>query len=213
MPEFDVSHSTETVHWAIALVAKEGKEAELEAALVRLVQRSLASPGVMGVHLMKPAPGSNSREFRVHRAFQSLQHSHDFYESELFRQYQDETADLIDGSAVIRRLHGFEAFFRDGNFVPPKWKMALVTWLGVFPSIVVVSSTLGPFLTRLPSLVAMLITTVVMVITLAWVVMPLLTRLFRPWLNRRVEEVYFNAPLPTSPSTENPHEVEIVAQS
>ncbi len=197
MSRIETDYSNDPVHWAISLVAKEGREAELEQALVSFAQRSLEDRGATGVHLMRPSPGSASREFRIHRSFRSLKHSHDFYESDLFKQYQADTAGLVDGDAVIRPLHGFEAFFREGKHVPPRWKMAFVTWLGVFPSVVLFSRLVGPALSSLPQVAATAIITMLVVVALAWVIMPLLTRAFRPWLHRRVEEVYRGVPLPS----------------
>ncbi len=69
-------------------------------------------------------------------------------------------------------MHGLETFFRDPQHAPPpRWKMAIVTWLGVFPSVALWSSTLPKVLTGLPSLVVMAIVNVFVVVTLAWVVM------------------------------------------
>jgi antibiotic biosynthesis monooxygenase (ABM) superfamily enzyme len=81
-------------------------------------------------------------------------------------------------------MHGLEAFFRDPQHAPPpRWKMAIITWLGVFPSVLLWSSTLPNVLTGLPSLVVVAIVNVFVVITLAWGVMPMLTRLFAAWLH------------------------------
>ena len=82
-------------------------------------------------------------------------------------------------------LHGLEAFFRDPQHSPPpRWKMAIVTWLGVFPSVLFWSSTLPKVLPGLPSLGVMAIINVFVVVTLAWGVMPLLTKLFAGWLRQ-----------------------------
>lgn len=176
----------EAVHLAITLHAKEGREAELEEALVRFIQRSLDDRGATGVHLFRPAAGASSREFYLHRSFLSEEHSRAFYESEMYRQYQRETADLIEGPAEIRPLHGFEAFFRGGNPPPPpRWKMAIVTWLGVFPAVLVWSRLLTPRLVQLHPVAVTAVVTIVVVVTLAWGIMPMLTKWLRPWLHAR----------------------------
>jgi antibiotic biosynthesis monooxygenase (ABM) superfamily enzyme len=61
--------------------------------------------------------------------------------------------------------------------------MAIVTWLGVFPTVLLWSSALPQFLGRLPQLLVVAIANVFVVITLAWVVMPLLSRLLTGWLH------------------------------
>lgn len=108
-----------------------------------------------------------------------------FYASDMFKDWQVEVADLVEGEPLHRRLHGLEAFFRSGGpaFPPPRWKMAIVTWLGVYPVVLFWSRMLAPQLSFLPSAAVMAITALAAVITLAWVVMPLLTKIFSHWLH------------------------------
>jgi hypothetical protein len=65
---------------------------------------------------------------------------------------------------------------------PPKWKMALATWLGVYPTITLLLWALWPAMGDLPMALRALVLTAIMVPLLTWVVMPALTRLLRPWL-------------------------------
>ena len=184
----------EPVHWAIVVKAREGKEDELGDALARFVQRSLDDPGATGVHLFRPTPGSGKREFLLHRSFLSKDHSRRFYESDLFREYQRETDHLIEGEALFRPLHGFEAFFRGCNNAPPRWKMAILTWVGVFPTALLWSSLISPQLYMLHPVAVSAVVTVLVVISLTWVIMPNLTKAFRPWLYKSADEVYLRAP-------------------
>ncbi|QDS97930.1 antibiotic biosynthesis monooxygenase [Adhaeretor mobilis] len=171
-------------HCAITVKVKEGKVAELDEALVQFIRRSLNFPGTTGVHLIRPVPGSGDHEYGILRSFQSEEHSRKFYASELFQQYKAETEHLVEGEAVTRPLHGLEAFFRGGNNPPPRWKMAIVTWLAVFPVVVLWSRLAGPYLTMLHPLVVTGVVVSLVVITLAWLVMPWLTNLLSPWLNK-----------------------------
>ncbi|MFH5806075.1 antibiotic biosynthesis monooxygenase [Alienimonas sp. DA493] len=173
------------MHCAITLRVREGKEAEFEEALLRFVQRSLDDRGTTGAHLIRPAPGCDDREYGVLRSFQSEAHSRAFYESEMFKTYKEETAHLVEGDAVVRPLHGLEAFFRGAGHPPPRWKMAIVTWLGVYPAVTLWSWLLVPRLTALPAFAATAVVVAAVVVTLTWFVMPALTTLLRPWLHRR----------------------------
>ena len=65
---------------------------------------------------------------------------------------------------------------------PPRWKMAIVTWLGVYPLITLLLLALGPLILGLPIPVVTLILSVTLVSLLTFVVMPLLMRAFGPWL-------------------------------
>jgi len=117
------------------------------------------------------------------RSFESEEASRRFYDSEVFHQWQERASDLVVGDSIVRRLHGLEAFFRDSNHAPPRWKMAIVTWLGVFPAVLLWSSTLPPLLSGLPQLLIVAIVNVFVVVTLTWGVMPLLSKFFAGWLH------------------------------
>jgi len=184
----------QAIHWAIVLTAREGKVAELEEMAVRFVQESFADPGVTGVHLIRPAEGSGSREFLLHRSFVSMEHSRRFYESETFRKYQEESEPLLEKDAVIRPLHGLEAFFRSGSTPPPRWKMAIVTWLAVFPAVSIMSRLLSPILQGWPPLAITAVVVSVVVVLLTWLVMPWLTGVLRFWLHKQPQEVYLRVP-------------------
>jgi uncharacterized protein len=172
-----------TIHVAVTRQVKPGCESAFEKALREFARESLHIPGTTGVHLIEPVPGTNGCEYGILRSFESEEASQRFYESELFKEWQERVADLVIGEPVRRRLHGLEAFFRDPQQTPPpRWKMAIVTWLGVFPSVLLWSSTLPKVLIGLPYLAVVAIVNVFVVATLAWGVMPLLTRLFAGWL-------------------------------
>jgi antibiotic biosynthesis monooxygenase (ABM) superfamily enzyme len=173
-----------SVHVAVTRQVKPGCEAAFEEALREFARESLRIPGTTGVHLIQPVPGTSGCEYGILRSFESEEASGRFYESELFQEWQDRIADLVAGDPIRRRMHGLEAFFRDPQHAPPpRWKMAIITWLGVFPSVLLWSSTLPNVLMGLPSLVVVAIVNVFVVITLAWGVMPMLTRLFAAWLH------------------------------
>ena len=62
---------------------------------------------------------------------------------------------------------------------PPKWKMALLTWLALLPQVIL----LGFVVPRgLPFLLSVSLSTAIPVATLTWLLMPRLTRLFYRWL-------------------------------
>ena len=70
------------------------------------------------------------------------------------------------GGWTRRRLHGLEAFFQGvPGGPPPKWKMAVVTWLGVFPAVLLWSSVIRKLLSGLPSLVTTAIVSAFVVAT------------------------------------------------
>jgi antibiotic biosynthesis monooxygenase (ABM) superfamily enzyme len=172
------------VHVAIIRQVKPGMERPFEDALREFARESLRAPGVTGVHMIGPVPGSVSGEYGILRSFESEAACEAFYDSVMFRRWEEDTTEFVIGGWTRRRLHGLEAFFlgvRGGP--PPKWKMAVVTWLGVFPAVLLWSWVLGRSLSGLPSPLTTAIVSAVVVATLAWIAMPLLTRVFSSWLS------------------------------
>jgi antibiotic biosynthesis monooxygenase (ABM) superfamily enzyme len=66
---------------------------------------------------------------------------------------------------------------------PPKWKMALTTWLALYPMALLLSFALPK---GLPVLLAVAVSTALPVAALTWWVMPQLTRLLYRWLYKPV---------------------------
>jgi antibiotic biosynthesis monooxygenase (ABM) superfamily enzyme len=66
----------------------------------------------------------------------------------------------------------------------PKWKMALATLLGVFPTSLLLGETVARWTVGWPIPARSLIMAMCMVALLTWVVMPLVTRLLHSWLHK-----------------------------
>lgn len=62
--------------------------------------------------------------------------------------------------------------------VPPKWKMALVTFAALVPQIVAVTLLLP----KMPLVLSVCVTTAITVSALTWIIMPRLTRWLARWL-------------------------------
>jgi antibiotic biosynthesis monooxygenase (ABM) superfamily enzyme len=169
------------VHVAITRKIKPGCERAFEESLRHFFRDSLDHQGVLGAHLLSPPPGSDAREYGILRSFASERERDAFYHSELFDKWQTHVAQFTEGNRTVRELHGLEAWFRTAAR-PARWKMALLTWLGVWPTSLVVGTLLGARLSSLPLLVSSGIVAAVIVVCLTWIVMPLLVRLFDFWL-------------------------------
>src|SRR5436190_2194288 len=98
-----------------------------------------------------------------------------FYVSPMFKAWDEKARALTEGEPVYRQLHGLEAWFRSPN-PPPRWKMAVATFLGVFPTAMILNLTIGPAIGSWPFLVANAVFNACIVALLTWVVMPLITR-------------------------------------
>jgi antibiotic biosynthesis monooxygenase (ABM) superfamily enzyme len=65
---------------------------------------------------------------------------------------------------------------------PPRWKMALVTWLALLPQVLLLGRVVPQ---EWPTLLKAAVSTAIPVILLTWLLMPNLTRLLQRWLYER----------------------------
>jgi uncharacterized protein len=179
------SHSIMSIHIAITRRVRAGCEVEFQEALREFFQTSFAHSGVLGVNMLVPPPGSTSREFGILRTFRDESERDAFYDSPMFKAWEERARTLTEGEPVYRQLHGLEAWFRSPHAPPPRWKMALATLLGVYPTSLLLSLTIGEAVHGWPVAARSLIVAVCMVALLTWAVMPLVTRLLQGWLHPR----------------------------
>ena len=72
---------------------------------------------------------------------------------------------------------------------PPRWKMALVTILAIYPTVNLVNISLRPLIGGLSPWLAGLAAIPIIVLLMTYVVMPLMTRVFAGWLFPAAKEV------------------------
>ena len=171
------------IHVAITRRVKPGHETEFQQALREFFQTSFAHGGVLGATMIVPPPGSDSREFGILRTFADERERDAFYESPVFKDWRERVTPLTEGDPVYRQLHGLEAWFRSPGGPPPRWKMSVATLLGVYPTSLVLSRTVGEAVHHWPLAARSLLIAACMVALLTWVVMPLVTRVLHDWLH------------------------------
>lgn len=173
------------VHAVITRTVKPGCEEPFEKAILNFFADAQKHEATLGAQLLRPLPGTQSRTYGIFRSFDSEQDRAEFYESDRFNQWQKAVAPLVEDEYSRRDLNGLEAFFTEPSheLQPPRWKMALVTWLGVWPTVFGVTLLGGKWLlSGWPFWLAVGIETLVVVAVLTWGVMPVLTRMMKSWL-------------------------------
>jgi antibiotic biosynthesis monooxygenase (ABM) superfamily enzyme len=173
---------------SITRTVKPGREAEFERALHEFVQRSLNLLGQQGVHIMRPGPGCESRDYGIVRKFANRDALSKFRTSAEYFEWNQIAMELTEGSGRTEELSGLESWFTlpDANLRPlPKWKMAVATFCGVFPVATILSLALGPIIQPLPFLVSGALFNACIVILLTWIVMPAVTRILHSWLHKK----------------------------
>jgi uncharacterized protein len=169
----------------ISHVVRPGREQGYEEWFHGIAADARKFKGHLGVSTIRP-PDHTHPEYVVILKFDRYDNLKTWLESDVRREWIERLQPLIEKPESIQTLTGLETWFSLPNkslkAPPPKYKMAIVTWLGVFVTLAIVSRLLTPILSRLPILLNQLITTGLVVTLLTYLIMPRLTQLFKHWL-------------------------------
>ncbi|MEO5914187.1 MAG: antibiotic biosynthesis monooxygenase [Luteolibacter sp.] len=175
------------IHVAITRRVLPGHEAEFQNELREFFQTSFGHGSVLGASMLTPPPGSDSREYGILRTFTNEADRDAFYRTPMFKAWDERARVLTEDEPEYRQMHGLEAWFRSPSNPPPRWKMAVTTALGVYPTSLFLGETVGRLTHELPLLLRSAVFAISMVILLTWVVMPLVTRILHTWLHPETE--------------------------
>jgi uncharacterized protein len=169
----------------ISHIVRPGREQGYEEWFHGIATDARKFKGHLGVSTIRP-PDHAHPEYVVILKFDCYDNFKTWLESEVRREWIERLQPLIEKPEAIQTLTGLETWFslpsQPVKAPPPRQKMALVTWLGVFVTLVIVSRLLAPLLSKLPVLLSQLITTGLVVLVLTYLVLPRLTKLFKKWL-------------------------------
>jgi uncharacterized protein len=170
----------EVVTWRV----RDGRQSESEAWGHDIAAAALGFPGHQGVNVI--LPGGAERECMIIVRFDTREHLRAWHESDVRRDMLKKAEPLRDGAPSSRVQTGLEFWCAptEAPTSPPRWKMALVTVVGVWPASMLVSWLLNSLAGGLPFYLRSLLVAVGIVALLTWVIMPMLSRLFRFWLVR-----------------------------
>jgi len=163
---------------------RAGRQADYEEAMRGFVQFALTAPGFRGLSVLRPPEGG--RDYTVVDRFADAAARRGFRSSPIYAEWMRRLGALTEGDPRIEELTGLEAWFSPPNPAalrsPPKLKLALATFCGVFPTVSAIQLLLGPTISRWPFLLARATFSACVVGALTWLVMPLVTRALRRWL-------------------------------
>jgi uncharacterized protein len=164
---------------------KPGHETFYEQFLQGIIAAASRAPGHLGVEVFRPETAS-AGEYRVVYRFDTSEHLRAWLDSDERAAWLERAEPHVIGPMRTQILTGLETWFtvpgRPGTPPPPPYKMALLTWITIFPLITLVVVVLGPLLEGLALVPRLAITTAVTVPIMTWLVMPRVTRLLRGWL-------------------------------
>ncbi|NJO01576.1 MAG: hypothetical protein HC880_07705 [Bacteroidia bacterium] len=65
---------------------------------------------------------------------------------------------------------------------PPRYKIALITWIAIYPPLTLILLIFGPYLEPFPLPLRTLVLTAILVPMMVYFLVPMLRKLFRKWL-------------------------------
>ncbi len=164
---------------------KPGCEQQFEEWVSGILAAANGFSGYLGSEILRPSEHDDN-EYKIVFRFDHESNLRAWEASEERHSWLRKSRPLLHEKEKVQVLSGLETWFtlpaKAGEPPPPRYKMAVVTWLAVFPVVSVIFYLFGPWLNVLPTLVRTLVFTTVMVTLMTYVIMPRMTRLFSFWL-------------------------------
>lgn len=161
---------------------KPGKEAAFEEWHRGLSAEASKFPGHLGVSVMRqPAP---SGEYLVIFKFDSYENLVAWQESPVRQEWLKKAESLRADEVRYQSGYGLEFWFTSplsGKY-PPRWKMALISMLAIYPLVNLLNIILTPLIAGLSPWVGGLVATPIIILLMTYLVMPFMTRIFSRWL-------------------------------
>lgn len=165
---------------------KAGHAAAFEQASGDMTAAASAFPGYLGGQLVHPdEEGSDDPAlYHVVFAFDTAEHLQGWQQSPTRSLGLAAISPHIE-SQMLRQVSGLGYWFAapagPQQNPPPRWKVAVVTWLGICLTVYVLFLVLGTLLASWPLLPWVMLLTSLVVIIMTWLVAPQLTQWLKPW--------------------------------
>jgi len=160
-----------------------------ERALNELMNVAAKQPGQITGDVLRGPSHAGEREYFIVYRFEDQARLR-AWEGSAERRALVARIDPLAVSGRRRELTGLEAWFDLplSKSPPPLHRMALLTWLGIWPLVTLALWLVTPHLVVLPLLVRTAVLSGALVLAMTYLVMPRLTSLAAPWLYRDLGE-------------------------
>ena len=178
-------------------IAKKDKIKEFEEWLSGISKEVSRQEGSMGIDIIKPTPNISNKskpEYVIIFRFNTYENLDKWEKSPIRHEWLQKGRKLAESDYDVQKMTGLEfwftPYFKDESSPmiplqpPPRYKMVIVT----IPVISILILTLVPqihFLTEMLSIpfpIRLVIALTITVLLMTYVIMPLLTKLLKPWL-------------------------------
>ncbi len=193
----DSTKHSKPVTVIVRRIAKKDKIKEFEEWLSGISKEVSRQEGSMGIDIIKPTPNISNKskpEYVIIFRFNTYENLDKWEKSPIRHEWLQKGRKLAESDYDVQKLTGLEfwftPYFKDESSPmiplqpPPRYKMVIVT----IPVISILLMTLVPqihFLTEMLSIpfpIRLVIALTITVLLMTYVIMPLLTKLLKPWL-------------------------------
>jgi antibiotic biosynthesis monooxygenase (ABM) superfamily enzyme len=165
--------------------ARPGKEKDLEAWIEGISSAVRHFDGYLGTNVIKP-PSPDSTEYVSIFRFDTYENLCRWYDSDVRADWLFKVKDLIEGEPTIQRVEGMHYWFDLSDVAttsaPPRWKMALIITLALYPLGLGLGYLFSPIADVFHPQVLRIVVLSIAVALMTWLIMPALTHLLRGWL-------------------------------
>jgi antibiotic biosynthesis monooxygenase (ABM) superfamily enzyme len=175
-------------------IAKKDKTKEFEEWLSGISKEVSRQEGSMGIDIIRPTDNESKPEYVIIFRFNNYDNLTKWEKSSIRNEWLQKGRELVEADPDVQKLTGLEFWFtpyfkqKSSPLIPlsppPRYKMAIVT----IPVISILLLTLVPqihVLTEMlliPYPIRLVIALTITVLLMTYLIMPLLTKLLRPWL-------------------------------
>lgn len=178
--------SDQAVFRIVRRKAKPGCELAYEALVRAMFEDARKFPGYLSAELIPPEHLGG--EYQIVQRFSHLNDLERWNASDERATWMLRLNAVADGEPDYRLLHGLDAWFGPAAVAvakaPTRWRLTLLSWCGIFPTVAFLLAFLAPSMQGLPFLLRTAILTALVAILMSYVIMPRLTRWAGHWLRR-----------------------------
>lgn len=176
---------SDPVSVAITRHVKPGQVEVFEAWLNEIKAAAAGFDGYAGMDVVRP-PNAAIPTYVIILRFGSYELYTAWHDSPQRAKAVERSLDMTMGDPVFEEAHGLEGWFTPPaapteTARPPKYKMTILTIVGLYPLIVVIGAIVTTA-TGLPVALGTLVTVTIVAAVATYWVMPWITRVFRRWL-------------------------------
>lgn len=168
----------------ISRYVKVGCEVDFERVTQTLMQVASGFAGYLGAQLVHPGedPEVEDAMYHIVLAFDHQSSLDAWLNSPERKLGLAAMAPLIQGELKFKPVTGLGLWFRTAQPSPPRWKVAVVTWFGICPTVYLLFLLTGDWMASWWLLPRTIVLTLAVVVVMTWFVAPQLTKFFRSWL-------------------------------